>query len=593
MAFIDFDNRRIYAPGVYSRTRVSSSLPGPLPQFHTPIICGHATTGHGYDARAKSVTGETQFDFYKECRTESEVGAYFGVGSDIHRAAKVAFRHGLPMGYFVALSPMTRASLLVDNGGGSPTSQFTLHAKAFGPVGGWTKIKYATADDILSIRPVKRYAMLSSNLGSSATRANIAGGGIHSWLTEGAVIVVGSNAVAGASKTITKVGVDIAANGQRQHWIEIDASMGSACNTSDYAMVLQYEDTTISSPALTTSQGLIDYLNGDGGYPESAHLFAVKHASFTNAQPADVASETPLKEITAWDTATAGTAPATVDSDATSLVALLDGGAWDRFLNTEQLIPQAFLWADGDDTRHGTMRDYAIARRTAGYPISVTTGCNWGDIVVGAGDTTAPEFRAITLNSQDVALCANGGDREAAALSTAAAVFGRRVAGGPGHNLTNDELLFGEWETTWTPTQRDTLLKRGVITTKLSVGNTIAYKLSQGSSTLQANAVIWNVNDKTTWSVHQRDLADAIDKAFGADVESELIGADEVSPGIIAGRLLRKAEQMERKGWIRRDTYSITSIVLNDAGNGYDVTHAYFLPALNDYITLTNTIMVG
>lgn len=591
MPSITFNNQRHFQPGTYVKTEVRSSLAGPLPDFLVPVILGSGHDGHGYDARAKSVANETEYDWYRLCTSAEEVGAYFGIGSAIHRAARFAFRHGLPQGYFSALNPMVRASVLVTSSG--PTSQFTLHARKFGPAAGWTKIKWDGTADTLTLQRVKRFALLSANATTSAVRLYIQGGGIHDWLTPGATIIVGANDATGASRTIVDAGTEIASTGQVNHWIQISSAHGTALDTADYAAVLQYEDSTVEKTGLTSGQSIVDYFNGTSLTAASPDFVAVLHANFTGADPIDVASLTPLKEISAWGTVVLGTAPATTDGDATSWVTLMDGGARVRFENATQSIAQAFLLADSDDTRHGTLRDYAIARKTAGYEISVTTGCAWGDTVVDAGDTTDPGFRSATLNHMAVAICAGGLDREAACLSMAAAVFGRLVSGGVGHNLTNDGLIFSHLEKNWTETQLDTLHRKGVITQRFLYGDSFRYVISQGVNTLQANAVIWNESDATTWSIHQRDLAAYLVRAMKLTLNENVIGSDAVTPSSVAARVVRKASQLESGGFVKKSGFRILSIDLNAEGNGYNVSWTARLPGLVDYVALTTSILVG
>lgn len=591
MPSIFFEGQRYYVPAVYTTTRVASSLPGPLPAFHIPVILGSGTDGHPFNADDSLVTGETAFTPFKLCNTDSACADYFGTGSELHRGMKVAKRHALPFAYMVNLSAMTRASIIADTVT-SNVEQFTLYARRFGPRWGWTKIGYAT--NTLTIVPVKRYAMLSANLGSSATRAYVTGGGIHDWLTVGATVTVGANDVAGVSRTILATGIELDSNGQRQQWVELSSAVGSAVNTSAYGLILQYDtDKTYTVTGMTTSQLLIDYFND-----EDQIFRAVKHANFTGAVPATVASPTPLKEITAWGTATAGTSPAVTGTDLSDFIELMNAGGWDAFAVQNQVIPQTYLLLSGTSTLHATMRDYATAERVRGWPISVTTGCRWGDVVIGAGDDTDPTFRAAALNSQDVMLAAGGLDREAAYLSLAAALFGRRVSGGPGHNLTNDDFLASELEVRWDEInsgELSTLCKKGVATYKLSIGQSIRYRLSQGLSTLQANnGLIWNVSDATTWSVMQRDLADFVDRVVRTDFEESVVGADAIDANAIAAILQRRASRsLEARGHIKKGGFRITAITLNDAGNGYDVAWSIRLPDTVDFITFTTTILIG
>lgn len=585
----DLNGLKRYVPGVYGKVRVASSLPGPLPQFHIPILLGHGFDGHPYDVESKLVLGESDPSPFQLVNTDSAAAAWAGAQSDIHAAMRFAKRHGLPFAYAVNLSPMTRASIIADTVT-TNIEQFTIYPRTFGPAGGWIKVGFS-AGGVLTIIPVKRYAMLSANLGSSATRAYFARP--HDWLTVGATVLVGSNAVTGVTRTITRTGVEMTSSGQLSYWIEISSSVGSACNTSAYAMVLQHDtDRTVVTSAFTTSQAIIDYLND-----EDLILRAVKHANFTDALPATVATPTPIKEITAWNTVVTGTAPAVTGSDVDAFIADMNGGEWDQFLLREQVIPQTYLLVDGTSTNHGKLRDYATAERTRGYPISVTAGVRWGDHVIAAGDDTDPTFRAAALNSQDVMLLAGGLDREAAYVSLASAVWGRRVIGGPGHNLTNDELVFSHLERKWDEIdsgELSALHKKGVATYKLSPASAgFRYRVSQGLSTLQANnGVIWNESDATTWSVMQRDLADFVEGVLKQDFEESIIGADFVDANAIAAVLNRRAQRsLIERGYIT--AFTVTSIVINDAGNGYDVRWSVRLPDTVDFLTFETTILIG
>lgn len=588
MPFINFEGQVHYVPGVYTSTKVVSSLPGPLPAFHIPVILGHATHGRPYNVDSKITAVETAPGPYQLCRTEAKVAELYGAESDVHRAARVAFRHGLPFAFVGGMSDMVRASIVVDDGGGTPVEQFTLYPRQWGPAPAWAKIKWDGTT--WTTTPVKRYAMLAANAGASATRLYLAGD--HTWLTEGAAVVVGSNTVAGVAATVAAVGVELGTDGQRDYWIELAAAAGSALNTSEYALVLQYADRDEVSPDLATCQALIDWLNAS-----SSHWIAVKHANFDNTDPASVATATAMNAISAWGAVVDGTCPASVTADYTGLVAALNAGAWDAFLIAQGLIPHTYLVADGASAVHAAMRDYATAQRALGYPIAVVTGCRWGDVVLDAGDDTDPLYRAVALNSQDVQLVANGADREAAYISRAAAVFGRRVAGGPAHNLTNDEFVFSEDEVRWDEInsgELSALARRGVVSNKLSIGQTFRYRVSQGSSTLQANATIWNTSDATTWSTMQRDLADYVERVIKTDFEELVIGADKVTEAGVAQLLQRRAERsLVARGYIKPGGFAITAITLNDAGNGYDVAWTVRLPDTVDYLTVTTSILIG
>ena len=586
MPYIYFEGQYRYVPGVYHTTRVVSSIPGPLPALHIPVLLAHGFEGTPYDVDSKQVTGETALGPLRLCRTESAVASLFGAESDAHRAMRFAKRHGLPFAYVGCLSDMVRASVVVDDGGGTPVEQFTLYPRTWGPKGGHPRITWDGTN--WSTTPVKRYALLDANAGASATRLYLKGD--HPWLTVGASIVVAANDVAGVTRTVTNAGIEIGADGQRDYWIEISSAAGSALNTSAYALVLQYDTAKVETSPAVDCQALIDWINST-----SIHWFAVKHANFDNTDPANVTGKA-LKEITEWGTVTVGTCPAMTGTDVDGFVSLMNAGGWAKFAVQTGTLPHTYMLASDASANHGKMRDYATAERERGYPIAVVVGCGWGDVVLDAGDDTDPLYRVAALNSQDVMLCAGGIDREAAAISTAAAIWGRRVEGGVGHNLTNDELIHSEREGEWDEInsgELSALARRGVVTYKLSLGQTYRYRVSQGSSTLQANAVIWNVADATTWAVHQRDLMDAVVKAVVTDLEELAIGSDRIYRDGVGQMLFRRGSTLERTGWVKPDGLQVNDITLNDAGNGYDVDWGVKLPDLVDFIAMTNNVMVG
>lgn len=583
------DGTTKYVPGVYFDTKVRTSLPGPLPDFQIPVILASAWQGNPYNVDTLVQTNETKPGAAKYLRTASAAGEFFGYGSDMHVAFENAVRHGLTGAYCVSLSAMTRASVIADASG---TNQATVYSVSFGAPGGWTRIKFSGG--IVTVTKLKNYAFLSANFTSGATRVNLKGN--VAWIQEGKTYSIGSNTIAIASVTVTRKGVEIDANGQEQWFVELSAAFGSNLTTAGYAMLGEYDtvNTFTTKTTITTSQEFIDIINRD--LRPLGLIGAIKHAAFTGTIPDTVAAATPIKELTTWATNTAGTSPAAVAADVTAFVAAMNAGGWDDFLLRNSVIPQAYLLVMSDSTSQGIMRDYAAAERRRGFGISVVTGPRWGDTVLSAGDDTDPLKRCLDLNSQDVQLCGPGAERLAPHLTMAAAVFGRRCSGGIGHNLTNDELVFKSYEKAWDEInsgQLSALCRAGFTTIKLSTGRKPRYRVSQGLSTLQANGgLIWNVSTKDTWSVMQRDLADFVDRVQLVDLEEDIVGADGVSPSVIAQALRTRAD----KSLIGRGIlleYTVTLIALNDGANGYNVQQSYRLPTTNDFVGLESTILIG
>lgn len=570
-------------PGVYFSTQIASSTPGPLPAFLVPVILGSSFEGHPYNADATAQVGEPKPSPFLFCGTADAAARYYGRGSDIHRAMVWAQRHGLPGAYLASLSALTRASVIAD---ASSVNQATVVAKKWGAPGGWIKVSYAAS--VLTVQGLKNYAILKSNLSSTATRIELKGD--TDWIVEGMVLAIGDNTVAIGSVTVKSKGTDYDASGLPFTFIETVSAFGTAVTIANYAMVAQYDVGNEEVIAAANAQALIDGIN-----KSSQLLHAAKHSAFTNAVPDTIASLTPIKQIVAWVTATAGTSPAATSSDVTAWISLMNASQLTEFLKRTQKKPRSYLLAMGDSASHGLMRDYALNERQRGMPISLDTGGRWGDVVINAGDDTDPLHRTQALNSQDVALWGPGLDYEPPYLSMAGAVFGRRVSGGPNHNLTNDELLFSVLEKQWdeiNSAQLTLLCQGGFGTVKLSLGRTFRYRICEGINTLQANAVVWNPTTKDTWSIMVRDNADYVNWVQQVDLEEDQIGADGVNPNTLSIVLRQRADKfLIPRGNITPD-YKITLIQPPGNAGVWTIKQQYSVPSPSDFIQLENTILV-
>lgn len=577
--------RKAYVPGVYSGFDVVSDLPGALPDFQVPLIIGEAEEGYPFDVRGSQEAHENLSPFVLR-GTSSSAGTLFGPDSDLAVAFQYAKRHGLPQAYCVAINALTRAKVIATSTG--PVNQMTVMAQKYGAPGNWIKIRFNAG--VLEVTPVKNYSRLTANALTTDTRVYVRD---NSWVQVDTDVVLGANNVTALTRTVTAVGTDLDANGQVLYWIEFDSALGSALTTAQYAIVLEYDETSKeTSPAFSAGEGqlLLDWLQND-----SEFLNGTKHANFTGALPITLATATALKDITAWGTVTAGTTPSQTPTNHSDFITDLDASETDLFSLETQSIHQAFLIVDGTSTVHASWRDWASAKRAEGWAVSITTGARWGDVVVGAGDDTDPLFRAAALNSQDVALCCGGLDRLDAYLSFAPAVFGRRIEGGIPHNLTNDDLQYTEIEVQWDERNAGELTalhRGGALVYRLSNQSNIRYRISQGLSTLQQNANSWNEVTDDTPLLMQRDLADYIDRILKLDLDERQVGADRVTADTVAAVVVRRAQtSLIKRGLI--EEFRVTSITLNESGAGFDVQWAVRLPTTVDFITMVTTILIG
>lgn len=581
--FIDPTGRARYIPGVYQRTKVVRDSAGPIPDFLVPVVVGdatHARYPRGFNASKEDV--ETEHSPFVYCGTSSAAREAFGEDSDIAVAMTFAKRHGLPSAYVLAVNALTRASVIATSTG--PVAQGTIFAKVYGAVGGHIKLKIAGGTTV-TVTPVQRYTLLTANALTGATRLYVQDA---SWLSAGDAVVIGDNNSADASYTVDRVGTALSSAGQVVHYIELTTALAADITTAQYGMVLTYDTGAAETPdAFGDVQEMADWFN-----ETSEHLGFAPSDLFSNpANLIALGTSTPLKEIAAWSTATAGTSPASTSGNHTSMITDLDASEWDAFAESENLIPQAFLLVSSSSTVHGLWRDWAIAKRTEGYAVSLTTGCAWGDVVIGAANDTAPEFRAAALNSQDVLLAAGGLDKVASYLSLAPAVFGRRMGGGVNHNLTNDDLIYSSVEVRWDERnsgELSLLHRKGVCTYRLGTGGAIRWRISQGLATLQTNSQAWNETDATTPLVMQRDLADFWNRALKDLLETTQVGADEVTRESVAATVVALGEQVKKRGYLTR--YEIVAITPSDEGNGWNAEVDIWPNRTTDFIGVTTNI---
>jgi hypothetical protein len=586
--FVAPDGSVHYIPDVYSMTDVVTSLPGPLPDFLIPILIGGDDEGVPYNVDSLAFSEESKNGPFRGIGTPIAIAAYFGPDGDLMTSTKVAKRHGMPFFFACCASALTRASVDVTGDG---DDQYTLYAKKYGAPGGHAKVKIASGTTI-TVTPVKYRSLLTADALTGSTRLYVKD---NTWVRVGQSLSLGSNAENDTAFTVKATGTEPSATGQIRQYIDLTTATGADFLAADYALIVEWDTTrTETSGVCANVQAQIDWFNS----PSSSVFGAHKLESFTNPAAVDtLASATVLKEIGVWEDPVPGTSPAPTSGGYSALITQLDGSSWDQFAELNKVLPRAFCILDSSSTVHQAWRDWSISKRTEGYPVSVNVGCGWGDVDVDATDDTSPVHRAQSLNNEDVQLAAGGLDQLGAHLSLSPALWALRCAGGVGHNLTNDGIVYSTLEVQWDERnlgELTALCKAGVATYRLSVAGVPAFVISEGLNTLQNNAVAWNVVSKDTPLVMQRDLADFVDRTIKGDLNGQQVGADRVTPDTIAAVVSRRAEKsLERRGYLQKGGFTINSIVLDESGAGYDVEWSVKLPVTNDFIGLTTHIVTG
>lgn len=578
------DGSTQYIPGVYSDFRVRSSVAGPLPIWHVPVVIGHAEEGPPFNFDAIKSAAEDELGPFRQLRDASQVAATYGEQSEIHRIATFAKRHGLGTAFYAAGNQLTRAQVIITSTG--PNNEVLLIARKAGWPSNWIKIDDSAGGKVFTYTPLKYKTRILADVGSSDVRLVVQD---NSWIRVGMTLNIGSNATSATTKTVVSKGSVRTATGI-ERFVIVNSAPG-AVTVANYAAIWEYDEQNkiTVTPGAATTAGFIQATNEHPTCP----FYAVADDDESGAAFLTITSPPKaLIAITDWDTVTKGTSPAFTATDSAAFVALMNAGGWEAFLSEYQRIPRIYYVGSALMAVHEDWRDYALSERARGFPVMVVTGADTGDLDLTGDDSGDLTYRAESIDNQDVALCATGIDDEAAYISFGAAVFGRIVEGGVGHNLTNDPLIYSVIEKKWSRTQLETLHRKGVIVPRMATHSPFRFVISQGVSTLQDNELLWNPTTKATWSLHQRDLADFNSRALGDDISRKELGSDAVTPNSVAQTLLARVFQLERAGTIQAGSHVI-DLIEEDGNGGMNVEQGFRLPGLSDYFGITNTLIVG
>lgn len=578
------DGKTTVIPGVYIDTAVRDGLPRPIPEFHIPVIVGDVHEGWPANFDAVKEDEEPLRGSFSLVTSGSQAKRLFGTRCESAIALEWAFRHDLPIAYHTTAQPLTRAKVVATSGV-TTVNEIEIFGRKFGFPAGWIKLK-APLGTSLEVLPPRYYSAVTADVTAGDTRIYLDD---TSWCSEGMAIEIGDNAVAQEAATITRIGSELDSTGQLVRWIDLAAGVTGAFTVAAFCAVAHYAETDRIKSGLLSGDDLINWINTEA----AAHLFAKRGAAFSGANLDALAADTVLREIAAWGSVTVGTSPASSTANHTTLITDAAATYLDEFLSRYQVVPRAWLVVTSSAVNHASWRDFATARRLEGLPVSLTFGTAWGDTSVGGGGADDPVARAAALNSQDVALCAGGLDKEAAYLSLAPAVWARRVAGGVAYNLTQKGLTYSEVEYAWDERgsrELSQLHTAGVITYRLSRSRPFRYVISQGLTTLQANTATWN-GDGTTCLIHQRDLADAVNAALLDTLDGTQLGT-EVDRDTLSATVLTRGRQLLRRGWLSSDL-TIVSLTLDASGNGWNGEWGAPLPPPTDFIGGTTYVVLG
>lgn len=578
-------------PGFYGIIRSALDAPGPLPEFHVPLMLVDAASGFpsSWASDGRRFNDEVDRFPFSLCVESSETERIFGESSDMARAFRVGKQHGLTRSYCIAAGKLTRWTIIASSTG--PVSQFTIGGYYWGFPAGWTKLRFTGG--VLSYLVPQKMSRVTAAVTSGDKRIFVDS---NDWVVPGQTLELGDNDTANEAVVVAAVGRITNSNGTYSPFIDLTAGTTGAFAVTDYAAVALYSTTYTSSPVFASGEGqkIVDWINTNA----IGVIRAQKTGTFNGTLPITIGTATAMKDISTWGTRSAGVSPVASASDIQDFLTSMDDRLYDDFISEVGQPPRAWFVGTTDGTAQGYLRDYAAAARARadGSSMSVTAGCAWGDIDLSASDATNPAYRARLLNSQDVCLVACGADGFGSNMTLAPAVFGRRVGSGVNHNLTKDLFIgFTRFETRWkerTSGQLTTLLRAGVVTYMLlPLGGNTQPVITQGLSTLQSNTAIWNAPGDSTCSLMHRDLADFVQLVIKVLFVDTIIG-EVVDEDFIRASVVRRADKsLIARGFIT--SFSITSLTRNAEANGWDFAWRIGLPSLTDYINSTTTVLVS
>ena len=525
-------------PGVvdYEET-VVLGRDGPVPQFMVPIIIGTGLTGYPVNFDSVKQTDEATKGAFTKCSGDGDVRSIFHPQSDIAIAYQNAQEAGLPMAFCGAVNALVRAKVVAQSGSGPAVDEFTLYSRLFGAVGGHHKVKYASG--IIEITPVRNSAFLSENAASTDTRIYIysqdPGRSPIEWVQPGRTYTLGDNSTPNFTATVLKTGYEIDSNGQYKYYIDFTQQLGTALTAfgSDYALIVEYsDDVEKNDTAFLAGEGqkLVDWIKTNSKY-----LSAEKASSFTGTLPNDVATSTPIKEITAWGTVTDGASPLVTSSDWTTFFTNYQNTYWDDFRQRHGITPYLHLMLTELSVDHAKAVSFANNRWTNKTPVTFYLGAGYTDVAVGAGNDTAPEYRANALNSQHVALCAGKVKKLAPYLSLAAMAFGFAAANGSTVALTNKEIP-RSWhiDKVWTDDDLETLIGGGVLTYMLRQADPATWVVAEDANTNQDRSTTWSAATNTTSLMHSRHAVNEWWAGLRNKLASMFPGNTSVTPALVA-----------------------------------------------------------
>ncbi len=564
---ITIDGRTYSVPGVYGTIEVINQGGVNLPLFNGLLIVGNAKQGIGYDA---GKGGEV----IKSFSNIAEAAAFYGHSSPIVAAMAEAKKGGAGVIHTLCANALTRASANITDG---TNPLFTLRPKTYGASGGDNKIAITVVSNDVTVQITKAFSVYcAANVLVSDTVLTLES---VEGLTVGdnVYLIDNTDTTEGSPKKITLIDTV-------NKKITVESTFGNACATAEYARIVRLE--TGSQLTKTFTKTASTFLNDLVNFIQGSNLFEVSSIS-TTAVPANITSQGGLLALITG--ATKGTSPSGTLS-ATALTGKMQQLLEEWTNTTKSRIRLVNLVRNGESITNviSAWKPVTSTLRQAGYSIQIILGADSGAIANDITNSNNPAYIAkYNINSQDFILAAMGYDSKSADLTLAPYLAGMLSGNSVKKNLTYDpvgasvvEKTFGDYN----QTEAETYLKSGVIILKTGKNG---FFIAQGINTYQNQATVWNQNDKATYLIQQRQLADFVFEGYKDQMEQS-VGVDSVSVTTVAAFGLELLSKYAQNGFI-------TDYRIADAyqqGNAIYTVPEVVLAQTTDFIGFTLKVII-
>ncbi|NUQ80852.1 MAG: hypothetical protein HUU10_04505 [Bacteroidetes bacterium] len=566
MGGILIDGKLVKLPGTYVTTKVQESGTPVFSNFNIAAIVGEHFMGPVYSA-----TPDDIIEMIPAFSSPSEAARVYSEGDMITQFRQMRKKTTSPV-LILGMGKVTKVSFtLVDDATPTPNDVVTLTSKLGGIP---TNAIYMA---ITAVGNVKTVTITPPHLIKRLV-ADAASGAKVLKLTNVDGLYPGKTMFLSKSGTGTPASITIESVDSVNNTVTLTAAIGAAYSTANFSFIFD-KDLSSQEKASFDTMTLEQFTNWIN---TNSRIFTAEIETGATTAPVAFAE----KHVASITGATPATNTALVDADWLTFTDEFFGLA-EAYYAASRLKIRHLLIKSTSATHHGYLKTMAANMRADGWPIQVWTGVALGDHNQAESASTHPIARAKALASQDIILAGHGLDGLSAALSLAPRALGEVLAADTTHNLTNDnmdavqvEKLFG----TSNKLEAERWLSAGVLFCQSKADG---FRVTQGVNTYQDQNRNWNAQEKATYLIMQRQLADEWNADARLNFE-DLHGADNLTLSLISGRAVAFRNTKVDLGKVTEET-TVSSITKTE--NGWRVAWDVHFPSADDFIELVTNII--